>query len=260
MKSRLLGGIVALLLAITGTVLLVVYVQGADNRAAQGLEPVNVLVVKEPVPAGTKAEDLNNKVQLESIPQAAVPEGAIESLNDYKGKITSVGLEPGEQLLAARLVDPRDLLPGTVPVPDSLEEVTFLLAPERILGGRLEAGDKVTVYTSFKSEDEMPANANVPAEVKGWKQSTGLLFHDVLVTAVQKAAPDTKKSGSNSDSAATENGVAMPNGSAFVTVARSDADAAKIVFGAEFGTIWLAKQTDTTAKSDPPVTTFGGLY
>lgn len=256
MKSRLLGGIAALLLAITGTVLLVVYVQGADNRAAQGLEPVNVLVVKEQVPAGTKAEDLNNKVQLESIPQAAVPEGAIESLSDYKGKITSVGLEPGEQLLAARLVDPRDLLPGTVPVPDGLEEVTLLLAPERILGGRLEAGDKVTVYTSFKSDEELPANANVPAEVKGWKQSTGLLFHDVLVTAVQKAAPETEKSGSTS----SEKGVAMPNGSAFITVARSDAEAAKLVYGAEFGTIWLAKQTDTTTKSNPPVTTFGGLY
>ncbi|KQR82921.1 pilus assembly protein CpaB [Arthrobacter sp. Leaf337] len=255
MKSRLLGGIAALLLAITGTVLLVVYVQGADNRAAQGLEPVNVLVVKESIPAGTKAEDLNNKVQLEAIPQAAVPDGAVESLSDYKGKITSIGLEPGEQLLAARLVDPRDLVPGTVPVPDGLEEVTFLLAPERILGGRLEAGDKVTVYTSFKSDDAMPADANVPAEVKGWKQSTGLLFHDVLVTAVQKAAPETEK-----NSGSTDSGVAMPNGSAFVTVARSDAEAAKLVYGAEFGTIWLAKQTDTSTKSDPPVTTFGGLY
>jgi pilus assembly protein CpaB len=259
-KSRLLGGIAALLLAITGTVLLVVYVQGADNRAAQGLEPVNVLVVKESIPAGTKAEDLNNKVQLEAIPQAAVPDGAIENLSDYKGKITSVGLEPGEQLLKARLVDPRDLLPGTVPVPAGQEEVTLLLAPERILGGRLEAGDKVTVYTSFKSEEGMPADANVPAEVKGWKQSTGLLFHDVLVTAVQKAAPDTKKTGSGSDSATTENGVAMPNGSAFITVARSDAEAAKLVYGAEFGTIWLAKQTDASTKSKPPVTTFGGLY
>jgi len=256
-KSRLLGGIAALLLAITGTVLLVVYVQGADNRAAQGLEPVNVLVVKESIPAGTKAEDLNNMVQVEAIPQAAVPDGAIESLSDYKGKITSVALEPGEQLLKARLVDPRDLLPGTVPVPDGLEEVTILLAPERILGGRLEAGDKVTVYTSFKTEEEMPAGANVPAEVKGWKQSTGLLFHDVLVTAVQKAAPETEKNSGTTD---TNKGIEMPNGSAFITVARSDADAAKLVYGAEFGTIWLAKQTDTSTKSDPPVTTFGGLY
>jgi pilus assembly protein CpaB len=255
-KSRLLGGIAALLLAITGTALLVVYVQGADNRALQGLDPVNVLVVKESIPAGTKAEDLNGKVQLESMPQSAVPEGALDRLNEQSGKVTSVALEPGEQLLAARLVDPKELVPGTVPVPEGLGEVTFLLAPERILGGRLEAGDKVTVYTSFKSEDDMPASANVPAEVKGWKQSTGLLFHDVLVTAVQKAAPETKDTSSSS----TDKTVAMPNGSAFVTVARSDAEAAKMVFGAEFGTIWLAKQTNTTAKSNPPVTTFGGLY
>jgi pilus assembly protein CpaB len=259
-KSRLLGGIAALVLAVVGTVLLVVYVQGADTRAAQGLDPVQVLVVKESVPAGTKAEDLNKYVQLESIPQNAVPEGAVEQLSDQSGKITSVALEPGEQLLASRLVDPRELVPGTVPVPDGLEEVTLLLSPERILGGRLEAGDTVTVYTSFKAEDSIPADAPVPAEVKGWKQSTGLLFHDVLVTAVQKAAPDAQQSGNTEASGSADGSVEMPNGSAYVTVARSDADAAKLVYGAEFGTIWLAKQTDTTTKNDPPVTTFGGLY
>jgi pilus assembly protein CpaB len=259
-KSRLLGGIAALVLAVIGTVLLVVYVQGADNRAAQGLEPVNVLVVKESVPVGTKAEELNKYLEQAAIPQSAVPEGALETLDDQTGKVTSVALEPGEQLLTSRLVDPRELVPGTVPVPEGLEEVTLLLSPERLLGGRIEAGDTVTVYTSFKSEDDMPANAPVPEEVKGWKQSTGLLFHDVLVTAVQKAAPDTKKSGSTDDSTPGDSAVEMPNGSAFVTVARNDADAAKLVFGAEFGTIWLAKQTESSTKSDPPVTTFGGLY
>jgi pilus assembly protein CpaB len=248
-KSRLLGGIAALLLAIIGTVLLVVYVQGADNRAAQGLDPVNVLVVKESIPAGTKAEDLNSKVRLESLPQSAVPSGALERLSDQNGKVTSATLEPGEQLLASKLVDPKELVPGTVPVPEGLGEVTFLLAPERILGGRLEAGDKVSVYSSFKTDESTQG---------GTKESTGLLFHDVLVTAVQKAAPDTAKSGS--DSTSSDKAVAMPNGSAFVTVARSDADAAKMVFGAEFGTLWLAKQTDTTKKNCFPVTTFGGLY
>ncbi|MEV7454525.1 Flp pilus assembly protein CpaB [Pseudarthrobacter oxydans] len=260
MKSRLLGGIAALVLAVIGTVLLVVYVQGADARAAQGLDPVNVLVVKESVPAGTKAGDLGKYVQVEALPQSAVPEGTLDKLDDQAGRVTAVDLQPGEQLLASRLVDPKELAPGTVPVPDGLEEVTLLLSPERILGGRLEAGDTVTVYTSFKAEDNMPADAPVPAEVKGWKQSTGLLFHDVLVTAVQKAAPDTKKSASTQESGSADSSVEMPNGSAYVTVARTDADAAKLVFGAEFGTIWLAKQTDTSAKSDPPVTTFGGLY
>ncbi|UKA61881.1 Flp pilus assembly protein CpaB [Arthrobacter sp. FW306-04-A] len=253
MKSRLLGGIAALLLAVVGAVLLVVYVQGADARAAKGMEPTDILVVRDAIPAGTKAEDLGNKVQLKSIPQSAVAAGALHELSGQNGKVTSVSLAPGEQLIASRLVAPGELVPGTVPVPDGMTEVTFLLTPERILGGRLAAGDKVTVYSSFKTDEAMPTGTNIPA---GSKQSTGLLFHDVLVTAVQQAPPQTQKAGSTS----TDPAVAMPNGSAFVTVARSDADASKMVFGSEFGTLWLAKQTDTTKKSNPPVTTFGGLY
>lgn len=256
MKSRLLGGLAALVLAVVGAILLFVYVQGASARAQAGLEPVNVLVVTERVPVGTKTSELTGKVKSEAIPKSAVPEGALETLEGLDGKVTAVGLEPGEQLLAVRLVDPRELVPGTVPVPEGLEEVTLLLSPERILGGRIEAGDTVTVYSSFETED-VPADASVPAEIRGWKQHTGLLFHDVLITAVQKAAPETN---SSSDTNSSGKAVEMPNGSAFITVARSDADAAKLVFSAEFGQLWLAKQTDTTAKSDPPVTTFGGLY
>ena len=99
MKARLLGGIAALLLAVIGTVLLVTYVQGADKRAQQGLDPVNVLVVKERIPAGTKAEDIGSKVKTETLPQSAVAPGTIAALNDQNGKVTSVDLQPGEQLL-----------------------------------------------------------------------------------------------------------------------------------------------------------------
>lgn len=241
MKSRLLGGLAALLLAVVGAVLLFVYVQGASARAQAGLEPVNVLVVTERVPAGTASSNLAGKVRSEALPKSAVPEGALANLDQQEGKVTAVSLEPGEQLLSARLIDPRDLVPGTVPVPDGLEEVTLLLSPERILGGRLEAGDKVTIYTSFDKED----------------QQTGLLFHDVLITAVQKAPSEAKK---NSGGGSSDPAVEMPTGSAFITFARSDADASKLVFSAEFGKLWLAKQNDATVKTNPPATTFGGLY
>lgn len=241
MKSRLLGGLAALLLAVVGAILLFVYVQGASARAQAGLEPVNVLVVTERVPAGTPTTDLAGKVRSEALPKSAIPEGALTSLDQYTGKVTAVGLEPGEQLLSARLVDPRELVPGTVPVPAGLEEVTLVLSPERIVGGRLEAGDTVTIYTSFEDTEKQ----------------TGLLFHDVLITAVQKAPSETN---SGSASGSSEPAVEMPTGSAFITFARSDADASKLVFAAEFGKLWLAKQNEATAKSDPPVTTFGGLY
>ncbi|MDR6638088.1 RcpC/CpaB family pilus assembly protein [Paenarthrobacter nitroguajacolicus] len=253
MKTRLLGGIAALLLAVIGTVLLVTYVQGADKRAQEGLDPVSVLVVKERIPAGTKAEEIQSKVKVETLPQSAVAPGTISALTDQTGKVTSADLQPGEQLLGMKLVSPKELAPGTVPVPEGLQESTFVLSPERILGGRIEAGDTVTVYASFKVDDAIAAGANLPAGLTGWKNFTELLYHDVLVTAVQQAAPDAEKS------AGADKGVALPNGSAYVTVALSDANASKMVFGAEFGTLWLSKQNEKTAKSDPPTTTFGGL-
>ena len=50
MKSRLLAGIAALVLAVVGAILVVSYAQGADTRAVQGLEPGHVLVVQKAYP------------------------------------------------------------------------------------------------------------------------------------------------------------------------------------------------------------------
>ena len=52
MKTRLLGGIAALLVAIIGTVLLVSYVQNADKRAMAGTETETIYVVQKAIPAG----------------------------------------------------------------------------------------------------------------------------------------------------------------------------------------------------------------
>lgn len=255
MKSRLLGGIAALALAVIGAVLLFVYVQGSAARAQAGMNPVTVLVVQEEVPAGTETSELGDRVKPQSIPKAAVPQGALSNLDDQAGKVTAVDLKVGEQLLASRIVDPKELVPGTVPVPDGLEEVTFLLAPERILGSRIAAGDSVTVFGSFTLDDNVPVDASFPEELQGWKDFTSLQFHDVLVTAVQQAAPETKSGGKEGES-----GIEMPSGSAYVTVAVADTDAAKLVFTAEFGSMWLAKQTGTTTKNDPPITTLEQVY
>ena len=56
MKTRLLGGIAALVVAVIGTIILFNYVQGADKRALANTETVDVLVVKQDVAAGTPAD------------------------------------------------------------------------------------------------------------------------------------------------------------------------------------------------------------
>ncbi|MEC5199152.1 pilus assembly protein CpaB [Arthrobacter sp. PL16] len=248
MKTRLIGGLVALVLAVIGTALLVLYVGAADSRAQEGLAPTQVLVVSERVPAGTSTEDLPTFLTTQSLVKSAVAPRALTTLDGQENKITAVDLLPGEQLLTERLVAPEDFAPGTVPVPDGLEEVTILLAPERMLGGRITAGDDVGVYISGELTEEAPDFERLPDEIKGFKQHTNLSLQNVLVTAVQQAAPQTE------DSADAE-GIAMPSGSAFVTLALNDFDSGRVIFGAEFGSIWFTKESDSSEEADPPVIT-----
>ncbi|WP_309108601.1 RcpC/CpaB family pilus assembly protein [Arthrobacter sp.] len=238
MKSRLLAGVAAVLLAIIGAVLMFTYAQGADQRAIQNLEPVGVLVVKQAVPAGTPVEAIKASVALEELPGTSVTESSLKTLDGATGKVAAVDLVPGEQLVSERLVAPEELkVSGSVKVPAGLQEVSFQLEPQRVVGGRLTPGDHVGVFISMK-EGGLEANAD--------KETTQLAIHKALVTAVQRApeaavaaqpepAPSTEPTTDPRDST-------LPSGSLMLTVAVNDVDAAKIIFAAEFATIWLTRE------------------
>ncbi|MFK0001906.1 Flp pilus assembly protein CpaB [Paenarthrobacter sp. NPDC090522] len=239
MKMRLLGGIAALVLAVIGTVLLVNYVSNADRRAQSSLDPVDVVVVEKPVPAGTSVQELSSYVQIRSVPSTAKADGALTALDKTSGQVTSVALEPGEQLLGSRLINPAErIMPGAVPVPDGMQEVTVLLPPESVVGGTIRAGDLVGLFVTQTD----PNNAQVA--------STQLVFDKVLVTAIQQAPAST--------GTAQEGTSAVPSGASFVTLARNSTDAAKVILSARVGNIWLTKQSATTPESPKtPVSTSG---
>lgn len=221
MKSRLVAGAAALVAAILGVVLVVSYANGADARAQAGMKPTDVLVVTKPIPQGTPAANIGDSVQLKSLPASAVAPTALHSLDGMSGKVVSTALQPGEQLLSDRLADPSSLTaPGTVPVPAGLQEVSFQLGPDRAVGGRLQAGDVVGIFISFDHG----------AVSSGGPESTALVYHMVLITNVQGGA----QTGDNSGKPATT--------PLMITAAVTDAQATKIVFAAQYGTIWLSKE------------------
>lgn len=236
MKSRLLAGVVAVLLAIVGAVLMVTYAQGADQRAVKNLDPVGVLVVTKAVPAGSSVDTVKASVALEQIPGTAVAKSALNTLDGSVGKVAAADLVPGEQLLAEKLIAPEDLqTSGSVKVPAGLQEVSFQLEPQRVVGGRLEPGDHVGVFIS------MPTGGieSKPGE------TTQLSIHKALVTSVQRAPEGAAAKPAPSASAAVEadpRDVNLPTGSLMITVAVNDVNAGKIVFAAEFASIWLTRE------------------
>jgi pilus assembly protein CpaB len=226
-RRRLLAAFAALVLLVAGTFVLLAYVQGAEERAFAGARTVEVLVVDEPIPEGTPASELTGLVRTEVLPAKAALEGRVTDLRSISGQVATVDLQVGEQLLTSRFARADELTPGTVEVPDGLQELSVLLEPQRVLGGRLSAGDTVGVYLSQVLPD-------------GTGQTSAVL-HRVLVTQVQgaPAAADAD------DEAGTETAAAgTPVSSLMLTLALTSKDAETVVFGMEHGTLWLSLETE----------------
>ena len=226
MRRRLLAAFAALVLLVTGTLVLLAYVRGADARALAGTRTVEVLVVEQLVPEGTSGDDLAGSVRTVTMPAMAAIDGRVTDLSNLAGLVATVDLQPGEQLLASRFQRPDDLqAPGTVAVPAGLQELSVLLEPQRVAGGRIAAGDTVGVYLSQVLPDGTP--------------QTSAVLHGVLVSQVQGAPTEAPAQDGTEEAAA-----ATPSASLLLTLALTSKDAETVVFGMEHGTLWLSLETD----------------
>jgi pilus assembly protein CpaB len=239
---RLLAAFAALLLLVVGTAVLVAYVRGADSRALAGVRTVEVLVADQLIPGGTTADQLEDLVRTDIVPAKTAVEGRVTDLESLAGQVATVDLQPGEQLLASRFGNPDDLqAPGTVAVPDGLQEVSILLEPQRAVGGRLAAGDTVGVFVSL---------AEPPA--------THIVLHHVLVTQVQGAPAPADPASADPETASA--GAAAPSASLMITLAVTAAEAEAVVFGIEHGTVWLSLEPEGADTSGTEVITPDNIY
>lgn len=272
MKRKAVGLLAALAMAVFGTFLLVLFVRDAEGRAVAGELRVDVLVVQEAIPAGTPVELIEDKVALEQVPAKVKTDGALEELTDLSGLLTAVDLLPGEQVLAARFVEP-DLLTRTrVAMPEGLVEVTISLDPARAVGGTLFPGERVVVFSSFEPFEiggapvgETPEGDPlveidgilVPIDTKT-PNATRIILEEILVTNVQvEELPVVEEA--DGEVTASRRALA-PSGNLLISVAIEPADAERLVFTAEHGTVWLGRQTTDIDLSDTQLQTRGRIY
>ena len=236
MKTRLIAGIAAVVLAIAGTVILVGYVRGADSRAMAGLQAVNVLVAAAAIPEGTLAEQLPALVASKELPATAVLPNRVTGLDQIVGQVVLVALEPGEQLLASKFGAPPSNSPNKVAIPPELHQVTVLLELQKAMGGQITAGDTVGVFLS----------------VTDTKQ-THLTAQKALVVSVERGAPKSTNAPST-ESPPPSDQVAVPTPTELtetllVTLATTGPMAEKVVFAANFGTVWLSNEPLTADEN-----------
>ena len=233
-RRRIVSAVVAAVLAIVAALILVSYVNGADQRARSALDPVPVLVVVSPVPKGTAASALGSAVQVKQIPKSALAEGSVTSVSALGNRVASVDLVPGEQVLAARFVDPASL--QSVAIPKGMQEVSVLLTSKRVYGGDPQVGDRVGVFLSNQD-------------------STKLVLNDVLITRVEGGGTSGSAKSGGIGSASSNSSAPAQDVNVLVTFALTTHQAEQVVWTAEHGTIWLSLQNrDTTTSGSSAVT------
>lgn len=263
MKKKRASLIGAVLLVALGTFALVKYVSTAEDRALAGEELVDVLVLDAAVPAGTPADQLQQYLRVEAVPVKVQTGGALASLTEAEGMVTSVDLVEGEQLTASRLVDATEYNAlqarvgrggGTVAVPEGLLEITIPLDPIRAVGGTVRPGDLVGLIASF---DQFQGDSVGPdGQPVAGENVTGFLLHKLLVTNVQGApVPEAAAQG-----ATTDNRAPTPVGQLYVTLALDAAAAERVVYASKNGDIWLAIEPADADESGTAVQTKDRIF
>jgi pilus assembly protein CpaB len=239
MQSRVLAILIAVVLALVATAALVVYVNGADRRAIAGQEPEQVWVAVKPIPAGTTGLNAKNTglIDLVAMPSRNAATNAVRSLNQIQNKVAAVNIVPEEQLLLSRWVGPEEFGGrGLLPIPREHQAVSVGVELTRQVAGFVTPGDLVSLVVSMSRDGQ-----------GGEKVDTSqFLLKNVQVLAVGTTAL------SNASSKGAGGRVNQGKGSQTliaITLAVEDGDVPRVVYAAEYGSIYL---TLMPPDADPP--------
>lgn len=226
MNKRVIAAVSAGVLALLGVLVLVIWAQGANDRAFDGAKLVSVVRLTEDTAANTSSVALADQTEVVKLPDEAVPYGAVTDLSQVKGLSTNAAVQKGELLLKSRMAAPGSKSKSNGLVPKGFQEVTIDLNAERSVGGVVKAGDKVGMVITAESKD-------------GKVQGTKSILNQVLVTKVQTSL------------AAGEEGNVTGT---MVTLALKTHDVERVVHGQKWATVWLTLQNEDTDLSGSKMT------
>ena len=281
MKRRVLGIVLALILATVGTLALVAYVKSAKKDASKNEEQVKVYVVTKDIRLGATVSEIKQQITLTDVPKRLEVTGAVTDLTQLKDTLVAgVRLKAGEQLLSSRLVDPLTLV--RVAVPNGLQEMTVALPPERAVGAALSPGDTVGIVISYDSgsiTSTGPTTESTTTLAGGTDttssttprslSTTHLTLQKILVTAVQLSQQDSQRaskinvgapSGAGPADTIAANVNEAPSGQLLITLAVSGPQVEQIVFAAEFGHIWLTLEGANADEGGTRILTLDQAY
>jgi pilus assembly protein CpaB len=225
MKGRGLVVFLALILATLATAGVFMYSRGVKEDVQTGGTMVPVVVTKVDIPARSDMDQLikDDQFSIIQVPASVVVDGAVTSVDQLAGKNNSVAILAGEQIPAARISG--NVPGGALAIPEGMQAITVSLDTSRGVAGSINAGDHVTIYSTFKDAPRKGGTVN--------ETVTTALVPTVELLAVFRPLA-TSTFGGESPTSSEQ----LP-GSLTVTVALTPEDAQRFVFSMEMGSVWF---------------------
>lgn len=231
--------IVAVLIALVGTSMIVLYVQGIDSRATAGQELVEVLAATDVIETGedVAAAQEAGKFEKTEVRREDLVEGALTSTSSITDLVAIGTIYPGEQILAKKFGNMGDA--DTLVIPDDKLAVSVELTdPERV-AGFVNPGSEVAIFVSAD-----PVLYTPDGKERKLPQYTRLLLPNVEVVGVGTTSMASKTT-------TTEEGEETePVARTILTVAVDQEQAERLIYADRNGDISFALLTGDSKVTD----------
>jgi len=129
-----------------GTLLVFLYVRGADTRADQRYDAVQVLRVVKPIAAGETVEAAQSagKIESGSVSKKDLLPDALTGTEPIAGKVATTAIYPGEQLVSSKFGATGAT--NGLAIPKGKIAISINLSDPSRVAGFVNPGDKVAIF------------------------------------------------------------------------------------------------------------------
>jgi pilus assembly protein CpaB len=235
--------LVAAVIAALGTLLVFLYVNGADNRADNRYQAVTVLKAVKQIDPGETAEAAQQagKFTTASVSRQDLLPGAINGVSPINGKVATTTIYPNEQIVTSKFGAAGTATASALTIPKTQIAISITLSDPARVAGFVNPGDKVAIFMSG-------AGGNSGA-------FTRLLLPSVEVIGVGTTTVTPKTTTAADGTQSTEQ---LPN--TLLTLAVSQANAEKVMYASTNGTLAFGLLNDDSQVSPSKGVTGSNLF
>jgi len=221
--------LVAVLIALVGTAMIVLYVQGIDERATEGQELVEVLTATEVIEAGESvvAAQEAGKFEQSQVRREDMVDGALSSTTSIDELVATGTVFPGEQIIAKRFGTMGNA--NTLLIPEDKLAVSVELTDPARVAGFVNPGSEVAIFVSAN-----PVRTTPDGQEQTLPAYTGLLLAKVQVIGV--GATSVSARTTDEEGAQTVEEVAKT----ILTLAVDQEEAEKVIYASRNGELAFA--------------------